>query len=166
MPGLWGVKLDPDYPLGAASQRLLESGSEIIETIESYQMSVYRIDASVDVLTVLRPEPGVDFVSPAFQEPQAGPDMIFVSNRFVAQFKALISRATIDAYNADYQVEILQELGYLQNAYLMKASKTSPLITGVDGADVYYESGLTVFADPDLIRRHYSRSSQADAPLG
>ncbi len=103
-------------------------------------------------------EPVIEFAAPVFRRGPAG-DMMLVTRQFVAQFKPDVSRAQIDELNARYDVRIVSSLDFAQNGYLLEApaadGPTGPVALG----NIYYESGLTEFAHPDLITRRYWRTA-------
>ncbi|MGH8480212.1 MAG: S8 family serine peptidase [Gammaproteobacteria bacterium] len=106
----------------------------------------------------LEAEPVIDFAAPVYRRGASG-DMMLVTRQFVAQFKPAVTRAQIDELNSRYGVKIVSALDYAHNGFILEAptadGPTGPVALG----NLYYESGLTEFAQPDLITKHYWRTT-------
>lgn len=69
---------------------------------------------------------------------------------FVAQFPATMSRAQIDALNAQYGVSLLQTQLSNDNTFVLEAPIT-PTSNAFTLANLYHESGFALYAEPNLI---------------
>ncbi|MEZ4870188.1 MAG: S8 family serine peptidase [Caldilineaceae bacterium] len=123
-------------------------------TIPQYGIKVYDTSIQERAIRVLRNEAAVEMVTPAFRQTPQSPDLIFVTNRIVVQFKAEVSQEQIQATNAQYGAEIVEKLSYAPNGYILQLPKAEDVIAT---ANAYYESGLTEFAHPDFIKRRHWR---------
>ncbi len=90
---------------------------------------------------------------PVFQMPDGADDEVMVLiPRFRAQFKPEVSRDEIDKLNKKHGVEIIEEDVALPNNLLLhltdKAKKNA-----LELANLYHESELTEFAEPDFLMK-------------
>ena len=114
----------------------------------------------------LKKEEPVQFSSVAYRtypkvEPKALEDLMFVTLEFAVQFKEEVTFEQILKMNSRYGVKIIKELGYVSNGYLLEApSEERTDLSSVELANLYYETGQVIFANPNLIRTRYLRDSQ------
>ena len=169
--------------------RFLREDSEAVGFIPHYGLQIYQTDARdsqsraltaeptarVDAIRALDHETAVEFAAVAYRRPQTdqrtaertadrteNADLLFITRRFLAQFRPDVTRSQIDALNAQYQVEIIEALGYADNGYLLEAPETVGNRGALALANRYYESDLTLFAHPDYIwRRHFRATALA-----
>jgi PKD repeat protein len=87
----------------------------------------------------------VDSVAPAFTAP--GAHMLAPDN-FIAQFTESMSEEDISALNALYGVEIVKQLEWSQNTWLLRAPAGKAIAT----ANAYHDHAGVVYAHPDFIR--------------
>lgn len=88
---------------------------------------------------------------------------MIVTDEFIAQFRPEVTRAAIDAFNAEHGVHVVSQDEWERNSFLLAADPGS----GEDGlslANAYQESGLTVYAQPNFTRA-MRRSSVPSDPL-
>src|SRR5262249_30696916 len=63
------------------------------------------------------------------------------------------TRAQVDQLNARYNVRIVRELDYASNGYLLEVPPGDSGLNAVVLANVYYESGLVLFAHPNFVKQ-------------
>lgn len=99
----------------------------------------------------LSEQPGVDYSVPVFQIPDGESDEVMVLNpQFRVQFKPDVSEEEIDRLNKKYGVGIVAKDDLGPNSYLLQVtSKTKQ--DALDLANIYHESELTEYAEPDWI---------------
>ncbi len=74
-----------------------------------------------------------------------------VTDEFIAQFKPQLSREEIERYNKENGVQVVAPDRFVKSQYLLRVTEASPL-DALDMANLYEESGLTVFAHPNFVR--------------
>ncbi|MBX2929108.1 MAG: S8 family serine peptidase [Saprospiraceae bacterium] len=77
------------------------------------------------------------------------PHTMLVSDRFIARFRANVSRAQIDAFNRRNNVEMVDPDRFVRNQYHLRVTRAS----GVDAlrmANLYEDNDLVEFAHPDF----------------
>jgi subtilisin family serine protease len=174
--------LSESRTLSDQSRRFLREGSERIAVILNYELHVYqthprhlvegtaadadtkslREDVAND-LKSLNEDKEVDYVSPAYRQTPKSPDVMFVTKRFIVKFKPDISKEQIDDLNSRYDVKIMKKIGYTENAYLLEAPAADGEKGPVALANIYYESGLAIWANPDLIKQRHLRRAHTEA---
>ncbi|MGB3296579.1 MAG: S8 family serine peptidase, partial [Phormidesmis sp.] len=166
------------------TSRFLREDSDAVGFIPHYGLQVYQRDARdsrsralvsepddavVDAVCALGQETAVEFAAMAYRRPATGQrsaeraagrtenaDLLFITQRFLVQFKPDVTQSQIDALNAEHQVEIIEALDYADNGYLLEAPESAGDRGALALANRYYESDLTLFAHPDYIwRRHF-----------
>ncbi len=173
------------------TSRFLREDSQAVGFIPHYGLQIYQTDArdrssralaaepdaAVDNVRALDHETAVEFAAMAYRRPQTSQsttertasrtedaDLLFITRRFLAQFKPGVTRSQIEALNAQHQVEIIEALGYAENGYLLEAPEAAGDRSALTLANRYYESELTLFAHPDYIwRRHFRATALAAA---
>lgn len=102
--------------------------------------------------------------APNKAERQNIPEVMFANRQFLARFKSDVSQEAIDAFNARYDVRIIEPLGYSENGYLLEASKAEGEMGAVALANHYFESGMVLWAHPNFIQKRHLRSAPAAPP--
>lgn len=171
-PGVFAVKFVPgersDSPaISPEAQQVLRDRSQNIDFIANYGLQIYHTDQE-GAIPIIQKEKVVQYASPAFRQSSgkhpAGeaqgqqPTLMFATNRFLVQFKPDITQDQINALNARYAARIVQTLDYAENAYLIEIPDAHDAMATIAVANAYQESGLTIFADPDFIKRRFVRS--------
>ncbi|MCU7549898.1 S8 family serine peptidase [Chitinophagaceae bacterium LB-8] len=167
-----------DGSLSQEASRLLHEVSENIGFIPYYALQVYRADHSrlgaslpaygngertlTAAVRNLKSESPVEYAAIAFRRNKDVPvrnldDLMFITREFAVQFKENISRREIDELNSRYRVEIVKELDYAPNGYVLRAPEAEGDNGPVVLANLYYESGMAVFAHPNFVQRHHLR---------
>jgi subtilisin family serine protease len=186
-PTVYAVKFKPGERLAStslttSSRRLLRDKSQNVEFISNYGIQVYEIQqpdqlaadpagatkVKEDALRAVRSlhtEEPVEFATPAFRQTPDSPDLMFITNRFVAQFKPGVSRQQIDELNQKNNVRIVEALDFVENGYLLESLNANENMSAVRLANIYYESGLTVFSHPDFIKRRHWKGAANREPL-
>lgn len=162
--------------LSSSSRRLVRDASTHVGFIPNYGIQIFEREAgdsaatgdevaaarrSLRAVRDLSEEEPVAFATPALRQAPDSPDLMFATNRFLAQFKPEVTRREIDELNARHQVRVVEPLDYAPDAYLLEALETAPVTNGVVLANAYFESGLTVFSHPDFVKRRHWRSVSA-----
>jgi subtilisin family serine protease len=167
-PGVYAVKFSPGVPgnlasLKDATRAVLRDGTQVVSTLPKYGIQVFRLDpqAKTAVSALLRDE-AVEYVTPAFHQSPENADLMFVTDRFLVQFKPEITWEQITQLNEQQGVEVVLPLGYAPNGYLLRV--LDPSQSAITVANLYYESGWTVFAHPEWIKKHYLRAARWAVP--
>lgn len=74
-----------------------------------------------------------------------------LTDEFIVQFKPDIERVQIDSFNAAHHVEIVEETSWAANNYILRVTPVSDLEV-LDMANLYHESVLTEYAEPNFVR--------------
>lgn len=161
-PTTFAVGIKARTPLSATAVQILKEikAREPAEFIPQYNIRVMRSEQVGRAIRVLAEEPAVDFVAPAFRQSPQSSDLMFITDKFVAQFIPGMRREQIDEFNAGYGVSIVRELKMSPNTYVLKAPGGEGA-TAIDLANRYFESGKTLFSHPDFVTRKHFRSSVA-----
>ncbi len=162
---------DPrDGTLSRPVFRLLHEESENVGFIPNYNFEVYK--ASPDkmnqltnfILEVrnLKSEPSIEYAAIAYRRHKNIPaskidDLMFVTIEFAVQFKANVSRGQIDEINQRYGVTVVKPLDYAPNGFLLRAPDAEGDKGPVGLSNIYYESGMTIFAHPNFVQRRHIR---------
>ncbi|MDH3733772.1 MAG: S8 family serine peptidase [Gemmatimonadota bacterium] len=168
---------DDDPDLSEESRTLLRNQSRNVGTIRGHGIHIYEADddgpatdsrAMRDASAVgqiasrvasLGREPGVEFTAPVLRRSATDADPIVPTPRFLVSFKPEVGRDEIDEFNAGYDVRIESRLGYVENGFALIAPDADGDSGAIALSDVYFRSGLTEFAMPDLIRRRHFRAT-------
>jgi hypothetical protein len=161
-PGVYGVKFQPgarsdSAALSRPARKILRQESEHVDFLPNYGIQIYRTQSEAKAVPLLRREAAIEYVAPAFRQSPQSEDVMFATNRFVVQFKPEVTQAQIDQINAQHQAHIIEPLGYAANGYLLEIDRGADL-SAIAAANAYYESGLTIFANPDFVKKIYRRS--------
>ena len=179
-PGVYAVRFKPgeksDSPrLSKKGFRFLREDSENVQFLPNYGLQVYRSTRSVPrsateevnarqmlerEIQELDHEEAVEYATPAYRRAPASDELMYLTNHFVAKFKSGVTPQQIETLNARYGVKILESVGYADNAYLLEAPEGAGERGPVALANVYFESGLCDFANPDFVRKVHFRSAQ------
>jgi subtilisin family serine protease len=99
------------------------------------------------VIAELSETPEISLVNPYYLVDN---DIDFiVGQTFCCQFYEAISYFTIDSLNSIYNVDIEDADQFVFNNFLLKITDSSPGNV-VEIANIYYETGLAVFSEPNL----------------
>ncbi len=80
-----------------------------------------------------------------------GQNPLLVTDEFFVAFKPDVSRQAINKLNVANQVELIEELTFPPNRFLLRV-KTHDLRGALDMVNRYFETGLTEYAEPNFIR--------------
>lgn len=176
-PSVYAVKFargeKSDSPaLSRRFSRLLRDESENIFFVPNYGLQIYRATPQVSrteaeqkhnienlsrSVAELNKESAVEYAALAFRRTADGSELMYVTNRFIVQFKPDVTQQQIDDLNSKFGVTRLEELGFCENGYLLQAPEGSGERSAVALANAYYESGLCLFANPDFVRKTHFR---------
>ncbi|MFB0534792.1 MAG: S8 family serine peptidase [Anaerolineae bacterium] len=98
----------------------------------------------------LSPQPQVEFAHPLFVFDNDDTKLA-LTDEFLVQFKAGVSRAEIQALNARHGVEIVEETFWADNNFTLRVTPASDLDV-LAMANLYHESPLTEYAGPNFVR--------------
>ncbi|GAB4373037.1 MAG: subtilisin/kexin-like serine protease HreP [Calditrichia bacterium] len=91
--------------------------------------------------------PQIAYVSSLFYRDKTP---VVVSNEFIACFLPRVTRKEINKLNRRNKVKIVQELDFSPNTFILRVEK--PISNaGLEMANRYYETGLTVYSEPNFI---------------
>ncbi|HVH46283.1 MAG TPA: S8 family serine peptidase, partial [Labilithrix sp.] len=166
-PGVLAVRFQPgkhsDHTASLVARRMLQTDAAQTDFIAKYGIQVFRfgegrpgsrVEHRVrELLSELSAEPSVEFATRAYRESEFSPELMFVTRRFIAQFRPEVPWNDAEQLNARHGVKIIEELDYAPRAYVLEAPSDGGDKGAVAIANAYYESGLVTFAHPDFIRR-------------
>ncbi len=93
--------------------------------------------------------PSVAYVTRVFRNPQTGRHMV-LTDEFAVRFKPGVSLEQIEALNAQFDVELMEQKLYAPNQFIMRVRHPSPLRT-LEVANAYHEHPLVEWAEPNFI---------------
>lgn len=99
-----------------------------------------------DTLRELESDDDVEFVVPVYREPQSGLRMV-ATDEITVRFKGGVSNETIDRFNKENGVEIVEKDRFAPNQYTLKVKDPKETFAI---ANRYHESDLTEFAEPNF----------------
>jgi subtilisin family serine protease len=165
--------------LSGAARRLLRDDSRHIGFIPNYGLQLYRSsegaprlwadlptrrDDPADVIGALETEATVELAALAYRRTPESDELMFVTRLFAAQFRPEVSRTQIDQLNSRHGVRVVETLPYAENGLLLEAPQAEGPTGTVATANLYYESGLTLFATPDFVRQvHFKQPARVAA---
>jgi len=136
--------ISPDF--GRALQRF-----EAVEEIADAHLTVLRSPSGEDAAAIRRALIDFDevtYVTPIYRRP-AG-EQVVLTSKFVVQFKPEVTRTEIDALNREHEVSVDAVEAYAPNCFVLKLDDDAAGDV-LDVANTYYESGLALFAHPDVV---------------
>lgn len=110
----------------------------------------------------LKAEDDVEFVTPVFRESQSGLRLV-ATDEITVRFKEGVSRKDIEKFNKTNGVTLIKENSYVKNQFLLRVKNASDTLKI---ANVYQQSDLTEFAEPNFITEARKASLPHDAYLG
>jgi subtilisin family serine protease len=149
-----GVRAD-SATLSEDSKRILRDESTDTDFISNYGVFLYRSKDGDDPIPRLRRDQSIVLATPLVRTP-GNPNSIVINNQLAVQFKDDIDQDQIDLACTRYGVEVVEKLGFADNAVVLRVGQAS----GMDSlavANALQESGLTRFAHPDFITRRHVR---------
>ncbi len=159
-PGVFAVRFGTSRtPLSPEAQAILSQRSQPVLFIDHKGIKVYRTDEQERAVRTLNREEAIEFATPAFRRAPGSPELMLVTNQFVAQFRPEVTREQVDAINARYNVRIVEALDYADNAYLLEAPPGEEGLGAVEVANQYKEQEPTVWAHPVTVKRQATRST-------
>ena len=181
VPNTYAVRFrdaDPDPErLSPRFEHLLAHQSRRGDYIDKYGLQVYKTVTprsrgpgeeptleqrqrdTLDLVDDLNDEPNVDYATPAYRRDPESDAYVLTTNLFTVQFEEGVTRQQIDDMHEEYGVEEIEEVGYVENGYVLRAPRGSGPLGPVALANAYFESGLTEWATPDILQRMEGRSS-------
>jgi subtilisin family serine protease len=93
--------------------------------------------------------PSVNFVAHVFRDQQTGLRLV-PTDEIIARFKPGVTEQQIDALNAGYGVERVEQLAYAPSQYRLRVLNPAPLRT-LEVANIYYLSDLVEWAEPNFM---------------
>ncbi|MCY9579545.1 S8 family peptidase [Paenibacillus alvei] len=102
---------------------------------------------------------------PIFKKSENDPNIMVADNKFIVQFKPNVTKDQIDKLNEANNVKIVKSLGYAENGYVLQTETGQDPMKVINVANIYYESGLTVFSHPNFIRERHLMSVMDETPV-
>ena len=112
----------------------------------------------------LAEEPAVDFTAPVLRRSPQDPDPIVPTPDILVAFLPDVTDEQRDDLFAQFDLRIRERLDYHPHGFLVTARDVDGEKGSLVLANRLYESPLTEFAMPDLIRRRHSRTAAQGAP--
>ena len=110
----------------------------------------------------LQTEKDVESVTPVFRESQSGLRLV-ATDEMTVRFKDGVSRQDIDAFNKSNGVELIKENRFVKNQFLLRVKPPGETLKV---ANLYQESDLTEFAEPNFITEARKAALPDDVYLG
>lgn len=121
-------------------------------------------DMAIAAVETLAAEPGVESTIPVFQMPDGEPDEVMVLiPQFRVQFKPDVSESDIDELNEQHGVEVVAKDDLGPNSYLLRSTPEAEE-DALDLANLYHESDLTEYAEPDWVYKMRRLAAPVDDP--
>lgn len=138
------------------------------EEIEPFGIVLLPIRQSVSeqqAATTLAAQPVVRQTVPVFQMPDGEPDeLMIVPPQFRVQFKPAVSEAEINHLNQQQKVEVIAKDDLGPNSYLLRPTSEATQ-DALDLANLYHESDLTEYAEPDFIYKMKKLADPVNDPF-
>lgn len=154
-------------PLSREAQAVLREHSAPVAQLPRYGIRVYDgpTRSSRDTaVAVLNREPAVDTAAPVMHRHTRDGDEVYVTRGVLAQFWPDVTRERLDALLVELGAEVVRPLGYAENGFELLSAPTPDGLGAVHLAERLRDSGLTVFAHPDLVSKRHRRSTVLDSP--
>jgi subtilisin-like proprotein convertase family protein len=146
------------YKEGYSSARMMDTVDRLHIAAERKELPKHRTvlvtmpptRALADIRTSrerLQADENVEFIAPVFTGPTSKLRLI-PTGEITARFKPEVSKEQIAKFNAQHDVEIIEENDYVPNQYLLKANNPDKTL---EVANEYNSSNLTVFAEPNFL---------------
>lgn len=110
----------------------------------------------------LETENDVEFVTPVFRESQSGLRMV-ATDEITVRFKDSVSQHDIDNFNQTNGVEVIKENRFIKKQFLLRVKNPAETLKI---ANLYQESDLTEFAEPNFITEARKAALPDDEYLG
>ncbi|HYP40072.1 MAG TPA: S8 family serine peptidase, partial [Chloroflexia bacterium] len=147
------VRLLPGrLPLSAEAQGVLQRRGAPVMFLPEYGIRVIRAEVGERALQVLDREEAVEFATPVYRRTPENQDPMFVTKRFLVQFKPEVTGEQIAELNARNNVRVAEQLDYAPNGYLLEAPAGTGAASAVSLANIYFETGLAIWSHPDFIK--------------
>src|SRR5918995_4713043 len=111
---------------------------------------------------MLRKDENVEFVAPSYRRISKSSEIMFITKRFIAQFKPEVTKEQIHVMNSKYNVRIVKSLNYVKNGYVLEAPDADGEMGPISVANLYYEAGTTIFSHPDFIIQRHLRTLNSE----
>lgn len=164
-PKVFAVKYMPGHhstseAVSPQARDVIQNQSTNVSFIPTYGINVYQT-TNDQAVPVLRREAAIEYVSPGFRQAPQNPDPVFATNQILVQFKPEVTQGQIAQMNTANHLKTVQTLAYAQpNGFLLQI-EPGETRSAIEIANVYFESGLTVFAEPDLVSKRYFKQAVA-----
>lgn len=158
---LVAIKTSPNNPEPVSLLSTEDEVKKPLFTVKKYGIQVYEKENDNERLHPLSNEAETittDTV-PIFKQGPNSTDLILVDNKFIVQFKPDVTMEQIDKLNKKHNVKTVKPLGYAENGFILQVNDEKDSTDVIHIANTYYESGLTLFAHPNLIRERYKMPS-------
>ena len=166
-PTVFAVKYMPGHhsmspSVSSVAHDVLHQASNI-SFIATYGINVYHT-ANEQAVPVLKKEAAIEYVSPGFRQAAQNPDPVFATNEILVQFKPEVTADQIAKMNIENHLRVIEALSYAQpNGFLLQI-EPGETRSAIEIANLYFESGLTVFAEPNLVSKRYFKQAVAVEP--
>ncbi|MFN8456518.1 MAG: hypothetical protein U0401_17920 [Anaerolineae bacterium] len=77
-------------------------------------------------------------------------DRLILTDEFIVQFKEGVAQAQIDTLNSAYKVEIVSQLDWLPNSYVLRITPTTEKSV-LELANLYHQNELVEWAEPNFV---------------
>jgi len=115
---------------------------------EIYKFNIKTNTNVEELISRLKKDPEIEIVNPVYLFKNEM--KLRVTDRFVVQFKRLVTRTEIDALNAKHHVEVIDSDKGSPNRYILKVTGVSDLSV-LEMANLYYKNPDIVYSLPDFL---------------
>ena len=147
-------------PLSLSAQSLLREHGAPIAQVPTHGIRVYQVEGTrqADTVSVLNRERAVALAAPVLHRHDRAGDDVYVTRGVLVQFRPEVGQDTIEALTAQLNARIIEPLGYAPNGYRLEAAGGAEGLGAFVVAAGLRDSGLVIFAHPDLVSQRHRRS--------
>jgi hypothetical protein len=164
-----GVRSDSDA-LSSKSRKFFRKQCKHVDFLPHYGLQVFQRKAAdgegeqpasdelKQAVERLNGEDATEFASPVYRNPLTN-EPVFVTNLLAVEFKPTVTTAQINALQDKIGGTVVGAIGYAQSGpgVVIEAPTKAGPSGAIELSKRYFESGLAVYANPDLIRKRVFR---------
>ncbi len=131
--------------------------------VPEYALQVFEIGAEAEPgrttreLRELNTQTDIQFATPVYRRSSSAGLDIFVNNQVVVELKDTTSDAEFFAFNKANHLTVLRPLGYGHRGHVLSTISGDGEFGPIEIARRFFESGLVIYATPDLIQTRVPR---------
>jgi subtilisin family serine protease len=143
----------------------LLAGAQALAFFPEYGLQVFKIaedgdgTATTHALRLLNAQVDVQSATPVFRRAANGGFDIIVNNQVAVELKDTTTDSQFNQLNQENRVTVVRPLPYVRRGYLLATRDGDGELGPIEVARKYFESGLVVYATPDLIQPRVPRQA-------